>query len=152
MNSDSNSPVRDEDAASRNFYARAIPRMLRIMLVAGMLLLPFTLWFAGLPGTVGFAAGAVVSWINFRALVRGVEGLTERVVNRQSREKGGIIVGRFVVRYALVAAVAYVIFVSSKQAFRGFLCGLCLPVVAMMAEAVAEAYAAFRQSDPQTRT
>jgi hypothetical protein len=43
-----------------------------------------------------------------------------------------------------VAAVAYAIFKSSSQAFRGFLWGLCVPVAALMAEAVWEVYEAFR--------
>jgi hypothetical protein len=49
------------------------------------------------------------------------------------------------VRYALVAAAAYVIFKSSALAFRGFLWGLCVPVAAMMIEAAVEAFAAFRE-------
>jgi hypothetical protein len=34
-----------------------------------------------------------------------------------------------------VGLVAYAIFISSSQAFRGFLWGLCVPVAALMAEA-----------------
>ncbi len=74
-----------------------------------------------------------------------MEALADRIVNRQSAEKGGNIVFRFLVRYALVGAVAYAIFNSSALAFRGFLWGLCLPVAAMMIEAAVEAYAAFRK-------
>jgi hypothetical protein len=53
---------------------------------------------------MGFALGAAVSYVNFRSLTRGVEGLADRIVNRNSREKGGRIVLRFVVRYGLVGA------------------------------------------------
>ena len=74
-----------------------------------------------------------------------MEGLADRIVNQQSQEKGGRIVLRFLVRYALVGAAAYAIFKSSALAFRGFLWGLCLPVAAMMIEAAWEAYTAFRQ-------
>jgi hypothetical protein len=145
MDSDQNPAVTAEDPEAKKDYARAIPRMLRMIGVAGVVLIPVAIWISGVHAAIGFAAGGVVSWINFRALVRGVEGLADRVVDKQSREKGGAIVGRFLVRYGLVALVAYVIFISSKQAFRGFLCGLCLPVAALMAEACIESYAAVRQ-------
>jgi len=88
----------------------------------------------------------VVSYVNFRSLARGVEGMADRIVNQHSRERGSRIVLRFVVRYGLVACVAYAIFKSSAGAFRGFLWGLCLPVAAMMAEAGFEAYVAFRRN------
>jgi hypothetical protein len=135
----------DEGAQSDLLYARAIPRMLRIMLVLGVLLLGPVLWFYGWAGAIGVAAGSAVSYINFRTLIRGVEALGDRIVNRQSKERGWAIVLRFLVRYGLVGIVAYAIFKSSALAFRGFLWGLCLPVAAMMAEAGVEAYVAFRR-------
>jgi hypothetical protein len=126
-------------------YERIIPRLLRNMLVVSILLLGPVFWFYRWAGMAGFALGSAVSYTNFRSLTRGVEGLTDRVANRDSREKGGRIVFWFVVRYALVAAVAYAIFKGSSQAFRGFLWGLCVPVAALMVEAVWEGYEAFRR-------
>jgi ATP synthase I chain len=129
----------------RTKYERIIPRVLRNMLVVSALLLGPAFWFYGWAGSIGFAFGAGVSYVNFRSLTRGVEGLADRIVNRNSREKGGWIVLRFVVRYGLVGAAAYAIFKSSSLAFRGFLWGLCVPVAALMAEAVWEGYGAFRR-------
>jgi hypothetical protein len=134
-----------ETPDQRRIYERVIPRVLRNMLVASILLLGPAFWFYRWAGSIGFAFGAAVSYVNFRALTRGVEGLADRIVNRNSREKGGWIVLRFVVRYGLVAAVAYAIFKSSSLAFRGFLWGLCVPVAALMAEAAWQGYAAFRR-------
>ena len=134
------------DLRLESFYARAIPRMLRIMLVVSVLLLAPAFWFYGWAGAVGFAVGAAVSYLNFLALSRGVEGLAERIVNQHSQEKGRKIVLRFLMRYGLVAVVAYAIFKGSALGFRGFLWGLCLPVAAMMVEAGVEAYAAFRRN------
>jgi len=128
-----------------SFYARAIPRLLRTMLVVGVLLLGPAFWFYGWAGAIGVAAGSAISYINFRTLVSGVEALGDRIVNRQSKERGWAIVLRFLVRYGLVGIAAYAIFKSSALAFRGFLWGLCLPAAAMMVEAGVEAYAAFRQ-------
>lgn len=134
-----------ENPQTEQFYARAIPRMMRVMLVVSVLLLVPAFWVYKWAGAIGFAAGAAVSYINFRSLAQGVEGLADRVVNRQSKEKGRKIVLRFLVRYGLVGAVAYAIFKSSALAFRGFLWGLCLPAAAMMVEAGFEAYVAFRR-------
>jgi hypothetical protein len=144
MTSPSNPEFPAESAESEAFYSRAIPRMLRIMLVVSVVLLLPVFWFYGLAGMIGWAAGTVVSYINFRTLISGVEALGDRIVNRQSKEKGWAIVLRFLARYGLVAVVAYAIFKGSSVAFRGFLWGLCVPVAAMMAEAVVEAYVAFR--------
>jgi hypothetical protein len=127
--------------------ARIIPRLLRNMLVASVLLLGPAFWVYRWVGAIGFAFGAAVSYVNFRSLTRGVEGLADRIVNRNSREKGGRIILRFVVRYGLVAVAAYAIFKGSSLAFRGFLWGLCVPVAALMAEAVWEGYAAFRRAE-----
>jgi hypothetical protein len=134
-----------ENAQFDSFHEQAIPRMQRTMLVVGALLLAPVYWYYGWAGTAGVAAGALVSYANFRTLVRGVEALGDRVVNQQSNERGWAIVLRFLVRYGLVAVAAYVIFKSSGLAFRGFLWGLCLPVAAMMAEAGVEAWVAFRR-------
>ena len=129
-----------------SIYERIIPRVRRNMLVVSVPLLGPAFWFYGWAGSIGFAFGAAVSYVNFRSLTRGVEGLADRIVNRSSREKGGWIVLRFVVRYGLVGAAAYAIFKSSSLAFHGFLWGLCVPVAALMAEAAWEGYTAFRRA------
>jgi ATP synthase I chain len=123
-----------------------IPRLLRNIAFLAFLLVGPIFWGYRLAGAVGFTFGAAVSYINFRSLSRGVEGLTARIVDLQSKEKGGRIILRFVLRYLLVGGVAYVIFKGSPQAFRGFLWGLCIPAAALMAEAVWEGYTAFRRT------
>jgi hypothetical protein len=133
-----------EAPAADSFDDGTVPRVLRNIVVIGIFFLIPAFWFYRVTGLVGFAFGGAVSYINFYSLKRGVEGLTDRVVNQQSEEKGGLIVLRFLVRYGLVAGVAYVIFMCSALAFRGFLWGLCLPVAALMAEAVQAGYTAFR--------
>jgi uncharacterized RDD family membrane protein YckC len=140
-----NPPNPDQSPPLDSFYVRAIPRLLRTMLLVGVLLMGPAFWFYGWAGAIGVAAGSAISYINFRTLVSGVEALGDRIVNRQSKERGWAIVLRFLVRYGLVGIAAYAIFKSSALAFRGFLWGLCLPVAAMMVEAAVEAYTAFRQ-------
>ena len=126
-------------------FDRIIPRLLRNMLGLSVVLLVPAFWFYSWMGALGFVFGAAVSYVNFRMLTRGVEGLTDRIVNRNSQEKGGSIVFRFVLRYGLVGVVAYAIFKGSSLAFRGFLWGLCVPAAALMLEAVWEGYLAFRR-------
>src|SRR6202158_2097919 len=138
--------ITESSIDDRTKFERIIPRVLRNMLVVSVLLVGPALWFYRWAGAIGFALGTVVSYVNFKSLTRGVEGLSDRIVNRNSREKGGWIVMRFLVRYGLVGGAAYVIFISSAPAFRGFLWGLCVPVVALMAEAVWAGYMAFRRT------
>jgi hypothetical protein len=126
-------------------FERIIPRVLRNTLFVSILSLAPVFWFYGWSGSIGFALGAAVSYANFHSLKRGVEGLADRIVNQDSREKGGLIIFRFLFRYGLVAAVAYAIFKSSALAFCGFLWGLCVPVAALMAEAAWQGYLAFRR-------
>ena len=145
MSSPPNSEVSEQDQRIESFYSRAVPRMLRTMLITSALALIPAFRFYRWLGMIGFAAGAAVSYINFRALAKSVEALADRIVNQHSSEKGRVIVFRFLIRYGLVAIVASVILKSSALAFRGFLWGLCLPVAAMMIEAAFEAWAAFRK-------
>jgi hypothetical protein len=130
---------------AEQFFAGAVQRIPKILGVVSGLALPPIAWWFGIPAAAGFAAGALISWVNFRLLARGVEALGERIVDQQSGERGHIIVGRFVLRYLLVAVIAYAIFKSSPGAFRGFLCGVCVPVAAMMIEAAYEGYGALRR-------
>jgi len=134
-----------ETARSENFFDSAIPRMLRFVLILGAI---FSLiaairfgWIAG----VGFAAGAFIAYLSFRSLNKAVQALTGRIVNSGQRESGFSLVHGFFLRYLLAGGVAYVIFTSSSQAFRGFLFGLCTPVGAMLLEAGYEAWAALRR-------
>jgi hypothetical protein len=133
------------DLPLQAFNDRALTRLFRTLIAVSVLALIPAFWRYGWIGAIGFAAGAAVSCLNFRTLQRSVEALADRIVNRHSAEKGGRIVLRFLLRYGLVAAVAYVIFKGSSLAFRGFLWGLCLPVAAMMIEAAIESVVAFRK-------
>ncbi len=141
------SEISAADLRLQAFSDRALSRMFRTLLIVIPLLAIPAFWRYGWIVGLGFAAGALVSALNFRALQRSVEALADRIVNRQSQGKGGRIVLRFLLRYGLVAAAAYAIFKGSALAFRGFLWGLCLPVAAMMIEAALEAFFAFREHE-----
>jgi ATP synthase I chain len=130
---------------AERFFAGAVRRILKFLWVATVFLAGPVWGFFGGTSAVGFVAGALVSWLNFQSLAHGVEGIAARIVDRNSRERGQVIILRFVLRYVLVAVVAYAIFKSSAEAFQGFLFGVCLPVAAMLMEAAYEGFSAFRR-------
>jgi ATP synthase I chain len=134
-----------EQVRNEQFFAGAISRILKFTLVIAALLLLLTLWRFGVAAALGFAVGAAISWVNFQSLRRSVEALADRVVDQHSTQRGSVVVLRFVLRYLLVAACAYAIFKGSRQAFEGFLFGVCLPVAAMLVEAAYETYMVFRR-------
>jgi hypothetical protein len=119
--------------------------MLRFVLILGSALTAAVAWRFGLVTAIGFAAGSFIAYLSFRSLNRAVQALAERVVASQRPDGGFSLVNGFFLRYLLAGVVAYVIFTSSSQAFRGFLFGLCTPVAAMLLEAGYEAYAALRR-------
>jgi hypothetical protein len=141
MNSTSPPP---ESAADR-FFAAAIPRMLRFILILGAGFALFATWRFGIFSGIGFAAGAAIAYLSFRSLNKAVQSLASRIVDSGQPAGGFSLVNGFFLRYLLAGIVAYVIFTSSSQAFRGFLFGLCTPAAAMLMEAGFEAYAALRR-------
>jgi hypothetical protein len=138
-------PQPETPTAADRFFSAAIPRMLRSMLVIGAVLALFAAWRFGLITGLGFAAGAITSYLSFRSLNKAVKSLAGRIVDDKQPDHGFSLVNGFFLRYLLAGIVAYVIFTSSSQAFRGFLFGLCTPVVAMLMEAGFEAYVALRR-------
>jgi ATP synthase I chain len=138
------SPIEPTTPADR-FFSAAIPRMLRFLLILGMVFTLFTAWRFGLISSLGFAAGTLVAYVSFRSLNKAVQSLASRIVEDKQLNPGFSLVNGFFLRYLLAGIVAYVIFTSSSQAFRGFLFGLCTPVAAMLMEAGFEAYAALRR-------
>src|SRR5271165_2383828 len=127
------------------FFDRALERIRRFMLaLAGVGLLVCASFFRW-PVVAGFATGAVVSYVNHRWLERAVEAVGERITTGQSRERGGGIIFRAVLRYVFVAIGAYVIFRVSLAGVYGFLGGVCLPIAAVACEVAVELFVALRR-------
>ena len=91
---------------------------------------------------LGLACGCAIAYLNFHWLKRGVEGLADRIVATGKSHSTRGIVARFLVRYVLMAAGAYVILTVSPASLYGLLAGLFLPVAAIACEAAYEAYVA----------
>jgi hypothetical protein len=127
------------------FFAAAIPRMLRFEIVLGFVFVLIVAWRFGLVTALGFAVGAFAGYLSLRSLNKAVQSLAARIVESSQSGGGFSLVNGFFLRYLLAGVVAYVIFTSSSRAFRGFLFGLCTPVAALLMEAGFEAYAALRR-------
>ncbi len=133
------------DAAAEAFYSGALRRITRAMAVIGLIAIaPITVVYGPLIG-LGFAVGCAIAYVNFYYLKRVVTALADRVTRTGRGESGGGIVVRFLLRYALIAAAAYVIFRVSVASLYALLGGLFLPVAAIGCEAVYEAYVAVRK-------
>jgi ATP synthase I chain len=138
-------PETEASTPADHFFSAAIPRMLRFILVLGATFSLCTAWRFGWVAALGFAAGAFIAYLSFRSLNKAVQSLASRIVDAKLPASGFSLVHGFFLRYLLAGIVAYVIFTSSSQAFRGFLFGLCTPVAAMLVEAAFEVYAALRR-------
>src|SRR6516164_10377917 len=132
------------ESRAERFYGAALGRIRRFMLILGAVGVVICLAWFGRAVAVGFFVGALISYINHAWLERVVGALGERITTGQSRERGGGIVARAVLRYAFIAFGAYVIFKVSTAALYGFLGGICLTIAAVACEAAVEIYAGLR--------
>ena len=132
------------ESARESFSSGALGRIRRFMLV----------WAAG--GTIaaalmrgwrvalGVLIGCALAYLNFDWLKSVVAATADRITLTERARGGTGIVVRFLLRYALLAAAAYVIFKISRASLHGFLTGIFLPVAAILTEAIYEGWAAVR--------
>jgi hypothetical protein len=98
-------------------------------------------WRVGL----GVLAGAAVAYVNFRWLKSTVMALADVITGSGGHASRPSVVLRFLTRFVLIALVAYGILVSYPAAFRGFLGGLFVPVLAIFVEAAYVVFASIRR-------
>jgi hypothetical protein len=127
--------------ASDDFYARSLERIQSFMLVLGIAALITACIFFGWRIGLGFALGATIAYLNFHWLKKVVAGLAELTIGTGTPASSRGVVHRFLLRYFLMAIVAFVILTVSRESLYGLFAGLFLPVAAILCEAVYEAYA-----------
>jgi hypothetical protein len=110
------------------------------MLVLGIAALITGCIFFGWRVGLGFALGATIAYLNFHWLKKVVAGLTELTIGTPTSSRG--VVHRFLLRYFLMAIIAFVILTVSRESLYGLFAGLFLPVAAILCEAAYEAFAA----------
>ena len=133
------------ESAADQFYGAALRRIRRFILVLGGLGFAICLLKFGWVVAAGFMVGAIISYTNHIWLERMIEALGERMASGQSRERGGVLVVRAVLRYVFIAMGAYVIFRVSLAGLYGFLGGVCLTIAAVVCEAAVEVHAGLRR-------
>ena len=137
-------PTAPESPAEK-FYGLALRRIRRFILILGGAGLVICLFRFGRVVAAGFLVGSIISYVNHVWLEQMIEGLGERITSGRSRERGGVIVARAVLRYLFIAMGAYVIFRVSLAGLYGFLGGVCLTIAAIACEAAVEIYVGLRR-------
>ncbi|HEY3971986.1 MAG TPA: ATP synthase subunit I [Candidatus Sulfotelmatobacter sp.] len=125
-----------------DIYAGALDRIRNSMIALAVIFSATAWWKFGRPAALGFFLGCVIAYLNFHWLKNGVAHLADRVTDTSERQSGAGTVARFLLRYVLLAAVAYGILTSFPASLRGLLAGLFLPVGAIACEAAYELYLA----------
>jgi hypothetical protein len=129
-------------SASDDFYDRALERIQTLMLVLGIAALITACIFFGWRVGLGFALGGTIAYLNFHWLKKVVAGLAELTIGSGTPASSRAVVHRFLLRYFLMAIVAFVILTVSRESLYGLFAGVFLPVAAILCEAAYEAYAA----------
>jgi len=131
-----------EQVASERFFSGALDRIRRFMAALAPLLTAAAWWRFGLRPAAGFAFGCVIAYVNFYWLKRVIGGFVDHATGAANSRSAPGVVSRFLLRYVLMAAGAYVILTVSPASLNGLLAGLFLPVAAIACEAAYELYAA----------
>jgi ATP synthase I chain len=138
------SPVGNPIEAQKEeaFYAEVYRRLVAIMALLGFAgTITAGIWY-GLLMATAFLVGSVIAVLNFHWLKHTIEAMGGRLPSR-ARAAWGVAL-RFLLRYVLIAAAAYVILKSTTNSLYGFFAGLAIPAGAIVMEAMYETYRALR--------
>jgi len=141
-------PMEDEPTIppqADSFFSGAYERIVRCMLLLGVVATVAVLIRFGVAVSAGFLVGCVIAFVNFHWLKRVVSALADRATATGERQSSKGVVLRFLLRYFLIALAAYAIFKISGNGLYGLLAGLFLPVGAILIEAFYELYVALRR-------
>src|SRR5579863_3602096 len=133
----------DTETRAESFYAGAVARIPRFMVVLAVLF-GLAAWLRfGWRIALGFACGCAIAYLNFYWLEKVVSALADRATGSGYSQSSAGVVFRFLLRYFLMALVAYVIFSVSPASLYGLFAGLFLPVAGIACEAANEFYSVF---------
>ncbi|SPE28243.1 conserved membrane hypothetical protein [Candidatus Sulfotelmatobacter sp. SbA7] len=132
----------DTETRAQSFYAAAVARIPRFMLLMAVVFGLLTWLRFGWRVALGFACGCAIAYLNFYWLEKVVSALADRATGSGHSQSSAGVVFRFLLRYFLMALAAYAIFSVSPASLYGLFAGLFLPVGGIACEAVYELYAA----------
>jgi hypothetical protein len=122
------------DAAQSELTER---RIARFTLIAGALASAGASYLFSIRTGAGVLIGSLLAWINFRWLERAMDSVTRASTAQAGSPEARVPVTSYlgiIARYALIAAVVYVIFSRLQISVLSMLVGLCsLGVAAMFA-------------------
>lgn len=128
--------------SDEQFAAAALRRIYILMAVLGGAGTLAVLFWKGWLFAAGFAGGAAVGGLNFHWLKAAVDALASRFSGTeapaQPAPSARRVALRFILRYVLIAVLAYVIFLVSPSSLVAFLAGLLVFVAAILAEMIYE--------------
>jgi hypothetical protein len=128
-------------AADESFYAAAERRIEYFTLAIGAAgaLVAAVSWSRKV--ALGIAAGAALSWLNYRWMKQGIAALSRLSTAQEGAEKPHVppsVYVKFLGRYALLIIVAYVILRGFSLPTASFIAGLFAVVAAVLMEMVGQ--------------
>jgi hypothetical protein len=130
----------DAALSGEDFYSRAMERIRRMMVVLGIAGVITSGTYLGWRVALGLTLGSAIGFLNFYWLQKVVNGIGELTVRSGAPVSTAGVVSRFLLRYILMAAAAFVILRVSRESLYGLFAGLLLPVTAILCEGAYEAY------------
>jgi len=128
-------------AAESASAARTERRISRLTLLIGLIAALLVALFRDRLWGVGLAIGAVLAWLNFRWLSKGLDALVLASTAQAGKEKPAVpLLSYFgmVFRYGLIALAVYVIFIYLRVPLVSMIVGLCALGAAAVAASVYE--------------
>jgi hypothetical protein len=116
-----------------DFYERAIARIFRLTIVAGLAGMAVTALKFGIRNGAGFAVGALLSLFAFRT-IRGFAS----AIGGDSNPRASLFAALFLLRYALIGGAIYVIVRYLEVSPMALLAGLFASIAAVLAEVLYE--------------
>jgi ATP synthase I chain len=126
-------------ADDARFYESAERRIEYLTAAIGAAGSAVAVLFWGVRAGVWFAAGAALSWLNFRWMKQGIAALARLSAAHAGSEKVRVprtVYAKFIGRYVLLIVVAYVILRNFEFAVVSLMAGLFVVVAAVLVEMV----------------
>ncbi|MGB8542394.1 MAG: ATP synthase subunit I [Candidatus Acidiferrales bacterium] len=125
------------------FYAAAERRIEYFTVAIGVIASVAVAIHWGAKSGVGLAAGAALSWINYRWMKQGVNALAKLSTAQAGAEKARVppsVYFKFIGRYALLIVVAYVILRGFSLPAASVLAGFFVVVAAVIVELIGQLF------------
>ena len=127
-----------------DFYRQVFDRLVRIMIALSLAGLPVAWIRYSSAVALSFLLGSAVAIVNFYWLRRTIEAMAAYLQTTGEKPSSARVVVRFVLRYLLIAAAAYVILRGTTNGLYGLFAGLSLPAAAILIDAAYEVSRALR--------